>query len=227
MDPLRVLVVDADAKSLQDTTLRLAAKDRLQIVETARSGYEAVARAYSCHPQVVVMEMAMETPKAGLLALKEINASLKNCRVLFYTDVQDPQTILQSYASGAVNYLFKPATASSLVKAVMAAGMHKTFISADSGEILLRDYRQLRRQQESLASLTRVALTLTSTELAILRLLANGMQPGEIESIRFIEHSTMKTHLSHIIRKFDMDSLAQVVETMRSCDFFGFIGEDA
>lgn len=226
MEALQVLIVDGDSKCLQETVGMLSARERLQIVETARSGYEAVARAYSCCPQVVVMEMSMETPRAGLLALKEICASVKNCRVVFYSAVQDPSVILQAYAAGADNYLFKPSTAPALTRAIVAAGMNRTFISADSSETLLQDYRQLRRQQESLSSITRIVLKLTSTELSILRLLTNGMQPAEIESIRFIEHSTMKTHLSHIIRKFDMDSLAQVVEALQACDFFGFIDEN-
>ena len=68
-------------------------------------------------------------------------------------------------------------------------------------------------------------MTLTNSELNILRLLAGGMQPGEIERVRFIEHSTMKTHLSHIIRKFDMDSLSQVVETLQAFQFFQFLDE--
>lgn len=82
MNPIDVLVVDSDAHSLQATLGMLGA--RFHIADTARSGYEAVAKAYICHPQVVLTEVEMESPRAGLLALREITGSLRNCRVILY-----------------------------------------------------------------------------------------------------------------------------------------------
>lgn len=223
MNPIDVLVVDSDAHSLQATLGMLGA--RFHIADTARSGYEAVAKAYICHPQVVLTEVEMESPRAGLLALREITGSLRNCRVILYTSVREEETICRAFADGASDYLFKPAAAAALVRAVVSAGTGACAVSADGGEVLLRDYRRLRHLHENLSGLLRIAMTLTNSELNILRLLAGGMQPGEIERVRFIEHSTMKTHLSHIIRKFDMDSLSQVVETLQAFQFFQFLDE--
>lgn len=226
MGTIDALVVDADPQELQATLALLAVKEKIRIADTARSGYEAVAKAYTCHPQVVLTEMTMETKAAGLLALKEINSTLKNCRVIFYSFVRAPELICQAYAAGAVNYLFKPSAPSALQRAVIAAGMGKPIISGDTGGILLEDYQRLKRRQENLGSLIRISMELTASERAILRLLAEGMQPSEIESVRFIEHSTMKTHISHILKKFDVGGLAQVVELLTTSDFFSLIGED-
>lgn len=195
------------------------------MADTARSGYEAVAKAYIGHPHVVLMEMDMESPQAGLLALREMNSNLDKCRVVFYTTVQDDELICRAFAEGAVNYLFKPASANALIKAVMTAGNGVYAVSGDCGGVLLREYRRLYRLQENLSGMFKIAMTLTSSELTILRLLTSGMQPGEIERVRFIEHSTMKTHLSHIMKKFDMDSISQVVEALRAINFFHFLDD--
>ena len=218
-------MVDGDARCLQSTLGLLGNRDRVHVADTARSGYEAVAKAYICHPRVILMEVEMETPRAGLLALKEITSALKHCRVIVYSAVRDEETVCRAFADGAVNYLFKPASAASLNRAVMSAGTGAYAVSGDGGEVLLRDYRRLHRLQESLSGLLKIAMTLTSSELTILRLLTGGMQPGEIERVRFIEHSTMKTHLSHIIKKFDMDSISQVVETLQTIHFFQFLDD--
>lgn len=220
-----VLVVDSDVRCLQNTVNLLTAKDRLHVTDTARSGYEAVAKAYICHPQVVLMEMDMESPQAGLLALREMHSDLKDCRVVFYTSVQEEEIVCRAFAEGAVNYLFKPASGAALIRAVAAAGSGVYAVSGDCGGILLQEYRRLHRLQDNLSGMFKIAMTLTSSELTILRLLTGGMQPGEIERVRFIEHSTMKTHLSHIMKKFDMDSISQVVEALQSVSFFHFLDD--
>ncbi len=225
VDPINVLVVDADAHSLQTTLSLLVGKDQLHISDTARSGYEAVAKSYACRPQVVLMEIEMETPRAGLMALREITGAMNHCRVVVYTAVQTPDVICAAFADGAVNYLTKPASTAALVRAVVQAGTGVYAIASDGGETLLKEYRRLYRLQDNLSGLLKVAMSLTASELSILRLLVNGMQPGEIERIRFIEHSTMKSHLSHIIKKFDVDGISQVVETLRAFRFFEFLDD--
>lgn len=220
-----MLLVDSDIHSLQATAGMLANRDRLRIIDSARSGYEAVAKATICQPRLVLMEMAMESPQAGLLALREMRGALADCRIVFYTAVQDPEIVCKAYALGAANYLFKPAGQAALVRAVTAAGSGRQAISGDTGGILLQDYQRLAHLHEQLSWLIKIAMTLTGTELTILHLLCSGMQPVEIERVRFIEHSTMKTHLSHIMKKFDMDNIAQVVTTLKALQFFRFLDE--
>lgn len=220
-----MLLVDSDIHSLQTTAGMLANRDRLRIIDSARSGYEAVAKATISHPRLVLMEMAMESPQAGLLALREMRGALADCRVIFYTAVKDPEIVCKAYALGAANYLFKPASQAVLVRAVTAAGSGRQAISGDTGGILLQDYQRLAHLHEQLSWLIKIAMTLTGTELTILHLLCSGMQPVEIERVRFIEHTTMKTHLSHIMKKFDMDNIAQVVTTLKALQFFRFLDE--
>ena len=225
MEPISVLVVDSDAHSLQSTLTLLAGKDKLRVVDTAQSGYEAIAKAYACHPGVILLEIDMETSHAGLLALREIRSYLKQCRAVVYSSIRAPEVVCSAFAAGAVNYLFKPATSPVLSRAIIRASSGVGAISADSSEILLNDYRRLYHLQSQMSELLKIAMSLTVSEVDILRLLVNGMQPSEIERIRFIEHSTMKSHVAHIIRKFGLESISQVVEFLRITHFFELLDD--
>lgn len=225
MKLIDILVADRDEQCIKSTRHALATKDYLRVVGEAHSSYEAVGKAYSCKPQVVLMDLSLEMPQAGLLALREIRNALADCCVIFYSSVSDKEMICRAYAEGAVNYMIKPAADAALVRAVVSAGRGASVISGDSAEILLEDYRRAKLLESNLGSLLKVAVTLTRSEMSILRLLTDGMQPGEIERVRFIEHSTMKTHLSHLVKKFGMDSISQVVEMLQSCGFFHFLDE--
>lgn len=226
MNQLQVLTADADENILRQLETALAQRSGIRVAATAKSSYEAVGKAYIIHPQIILMETVLETPQAGLLALREITHSLPECRVIFYSSIQSAEIVCRAYAGGAVNYLFKPASDSSIVHAVQAAGAGRGYINSDSATLLLADYQRVKRLEQSLGMLLRSAMLLTATERALLKLLVEGMKPREIEKIRFIEHSTMKTHLSHITRKFGMDTINEVVRELKSVGFFEFIGEE-
>ncbi len=75
-------------------------------------------------------------------------------------------------------------------------------------EFLIRIERLLRR---SMPLNSEVAATLTARERDVLRLLAEGFNPGEVSERVFISKKTVATHIDHIFTKLHVHSGAQAV----------------
>lgn len=222
---IRVLVADADQRYSRAIAKALSVKPNIEIIAQTKTSYETVGKAIALTPDVIIMDIQMETTQAGILALSQICKSLPEAQVIVYSEVKNEKTICRVFEEGAVNYLFKPANATAIAYAVNAAGRKMSSIHQNSAAVLLRDYQRAIRLEKQLSSIVQIAMHLTETELSILKLMNGGMKAAEIEKIRFIEHSTMKTHISHIIKKFGMETISQVLNILKECDFFNFLDE--
>lgn len=77
--------------------------------------------------------------------------------------------------------------------------------------------------QDNLVYVLNVLIKLTATEINILKHFYNGLRSQEIAKILFISSSTMKTHISHILKKFNLETMTQVVEVLHSTELFSMI----
>lgn len=218
-----VLIVDADVRAQQATRSLLQSQSQIGTCTLAGSGYEAIARCLKQPVDVVLMEVDIETPMAGLFILREIAGAQDHASVIMYTNHREPDIIYKAFSYGADNYLFKDVSPARLVKTIVGAHAGRHAISPEVTPLMLKEFRRLRTLTDNMSYLMKVMLSLTPTELDILRLLYGGAQAREVSRVRFIELTTTKTHISHILRKFSLNNMSQVIELMRESGFFSML----
>lgn len=86
-----------------------------------------------------------------------------------------------------------------------------------------KEFKRLLVLNDNMTYVLNVLVKLTATEINILRHFYNGMSSAEICKILFIANTTMKTHISHILKKFNLESMTQVVEALHSTELFSMI----
>ena len=77
-----------------------------EIVAQAEDGEEAVAKAQSVEPDVIIMDVFMPL-KNGIDACREITAVLPGARALMVTVAREEDAVMQAVAAGAIGYLRK------------------------------------------------------------------------------------------------------------------------
>jgi Response regulator containing a CheY-like receiver domain and an HTH DNA-binding domain len=222
---LSIIIVDADLQALQTTSALLKAQESVHTIQTATSGYEAVVKILKSAVDVVLMEVDLETPMAGIFLLREISAAATQVPVIMFTNRTDAETMYKAFSYGAANYLSKNVSATRLMQAINRACTRRDVLAPETNALMLKEFRRLRAMEDNLSYLVKATLSLTPTELDILRLLYGGAQVREVSRIRFIEHSTTKTHISHILQKFGLDNTAQVVALLRESNFLSILEE--
>ncbi len=103
---VQVLVVDDSALMRKLISDLLESDPRIEVMDTARDGVEAVEKVAALHPDVVTMDIQMPR-MSGLEALSHIMSQCPT-PVVMLTGLTDPQMAIEALERGAVDFVVKP-----------------------------------------------------------------------------------------------------------------------
>jgi DNA-binding NarL/FixJ family response regulator len=190
----------------------LSIQEGIVVVGTASNGQEALERAMTASPDVILMDVRMPVMD-GVAATRQVHQLLPNCQVLMLTTFDDEEYVIDALRAGACGYLLKDIPAPDLAKAVHAA--HKGIYQLDSlvaGKVVASLARpQTPPAPVSSADTAHVynAIDLTSREIEVLRLIAQGTTNREIAERLMISEGTVKNHISSILSRLGLRDRTQ------------------
>ena len=220
---IRVLVVDRDDRVKRTIAKNMKADSRLTIIDSASSGYEAITKTIRQTPDIVLMNVSIEAKMAGIYACKEINANIPSPKVILYGKDCSDELIFKAFQMGAVNFIDGDYPGAEFVNAVVDAFDGKTSIHYSSAARLIKEFKRILNLQDDLVYVFNVFIKLTPAEINILKHFYNGMRSQEIAKILFIGNATIKTHITNILKKFNLETMIQVVEVLRSTEILSMI----
>ena len=222
---VRVLLVEQNDKTKKSIAKIMKAESRLSVIDFASSGYEAITKTITHIPDIVLMNVSIETKMAGIYACKEINANTPAIKVILYGHGCTDDTIFKAFQMGATNFLDDAYTDRELIDAVLDAYDGKSSIHHSSAARLIKEFKRILILQDNLIYVFNVFIKLTPAEINILKHFYNGMRSQEIAKILFIGNATIKTHITNILKKFNLETMAQVVEVLRSTEILSMINQ--
>ena len=222
-ETVRVLLVDQLLPARKAVARAIRQEKRIQILDYASSGYEAVTKAITQKPDVVLMSAGIETKMAGIFVCNEISVNTPDIKVVLYGEDCPKEIVVKAFQMGATNFLLGGYTDQELTGAVLDAHDGKPSIHHSTAAQLRGEFKRIMDLHGNLIYMLNVIIKLTPTEITILRHYAGGIRSQEISKILFISNTTMKTHVSHILKKFNLDTMAQVVEVLRLTELFSMI----
>ncbi len=157
--------------------------------------------------------------------MREIIKLKPNIKVIIYTEHNSEYFVHKAFQFGATDYLIKGISEQEIPEAITRAAQGRSIIHPEAAEFLKKEFIQLKNAHENLTYTIQVIRKLTQSEIDILRLLHTGMKYQEIAKLRFIEITTIKTHISNLLKKFDKKSVAEVLETVNNIGLFSFIDD--
>jgi DNA-binding NarL/FixJ family response regulator len=211
---IRVLIADDQPVVRDGLAMLLGLIDDVEVVATAGDGLEAVERARSKRPDIVLMDLRMPRLE-GAEATRQILAALPDTRVLVLTTYADDEFLFPVLQAGARGYLTKDATAEEIEHAIRAVCAGHTHLDP---AIQQRLVTAVLAQGAATAGGGSVAASppeppdeLTPRELEVLKLIAAGLSNGEIADRLVLSSATVKTHVNRIFYKTGARDRAQAV----------------
>jgi DNA-binding NarL/FixJ family response regulator len=175
------------------------------IVGEAPNGKVAAAMARELQPDVVVMDFSMPIMD-GVEATRQIIAENPAARVFMLTISADETNVLDALLAGACGYELKDASAATLVHGVTAAAQGQSLISPAIAAHLVKRLREVNVVRPAAAEQTS---DLTTREVEILRLVAEGKENSQIAHELFISPKTVKNHVANILDKLSIENRIQ------------------
>ena len=206
--PRRIAVLLAEDHTVVRQGLRqlLQADGDIEVVGEASTGRQAVALARKLRPAVVVMDITMPLLN-GLAATKQILKAVPGTKVLILSAHSDDVYVEQVTALGAAGYLLKQTSADILSQAVRAVQKGNTFFSPS----ITKRLRSLGKKSLGKPGwLRKKGSRLTSREMEVLQLVAEGKANKETAVELGISVKTVEKHREHLMKKLRIHDTASL-----------------
>ncbi|MGB7768553.1 MAG: response regulator transcription factor [Verrucomicrobiia bacterium] len=178
--------------------------DDIEVVGEAQDGRQAVAMAKKLRPAVVLMDIAMPLLN-GLEATRQVLKVLPATKVLILSAHSDDAYVKNAIESGAMGFLLKQNSSHVVCDAIREVLKGKTFY----GPTIARRLHRLNLQSPDRAGrLNQKAAQLTSRELEVLQLIAEGKANKETAAELGIGMKTVEKHREHLMQKLDIHDTA-------------------
>jgi two-component system invasion response regulator UvrY len=198
----KILIVDDHPFVRQGLKAALAGSVEFEVVEEASDGDEAVLKARSTNPDIVLLDISLPK-KNGFEVLKQLQAEMPQVRVLILSTFPEKQYAVRCFANGARGYLTKQSASDELLTALRKIMSGGKYVSASMADILANEIdagagRLLHER-------------LSDREFQVLCLLGQGQTVSQAAKTLSLSLSTINTYRAHILKKMNMETTAQLI----------------
>ncbi len=195
-ETVRVMVVDDHEVVRQGLIAMLNRRPGLSLVAEADSAEQAVSRALSVQPDVIVMDVRLPDG-SGIEACRDIRAELPKTQVIMLTSYSDEQAVFSSILAGAAGFLLKQVRADQIVEAIHEVAQGNSILDPNVTGGMMKLVR------EAAANAPDPLQDLNDQERSILTLIAEGKTNKQIAREVFLSDKTVKNYVSSILSKLD------------------------
>jgi two-component system response regulator NreC len=205
---IRVLVADDHTIVRSGVRLLLEAEPDIEVVGEALDGHEAINKAETLRPDVILMDIAMPGMD-GLEATRHIKTFWPDIEVLVLTMHRTDDYFFEMLKAGASGYILKGAQTDELIHALKVVSRGEVFLYPSMTGRLVEEY--LSQAEGGIHS----DLSLSPRETEILILLADGYSNKEIAEKLVISPSTVHSHRSNLMAKLGLSTRHELVQYAR------------
>jgi DNA-binding NarL/FixJ family response regulator len=205
---IRVLLCDDQVLVRKGFRLILEGREDLEVVGEAEDGAQAIELARRRRPDVILMDVRM--PRLdGVEATRRLVEAGSAARVLILTTFDLDEYVYEALRAGASGFLLKDVEPSQLVDAIRVVARGEALLAPTVTRRLLDRFAHALPGSpgEPPAELA----SLTDREREVLGLLASGLSNAELAERLFLSETTVKTHVSSILRKLGLRDRVQAV----------------
>jgi len=178
----------------------------IKVLGEAEDGRMIQRMAQELQPDVIIMDVAMPDLN-GVEATRQIVAALPGIKIIALSMHDDRRFVLNMLKAGASGYMLKDCAFKDLAKAIRVVMSHKTFLSPEVTDIVVKDYLSTTQPIESSAF-----NLLSPREREVLQLIAEGKTSALIGESLHISVKTVETHRQQIMVKLKIRTVAELTK---------------
>jgi DNA-binding NarL/FixJ family response regulator len=180
--------------------------ESLNVVGEVGDGLALLKLLNKTRPDMIIMDISM--PKLrGIEAATEVKSRYPEIKILVLTMHKDPEFLFHAFAAGADGFLLKEDTNTELFSAIRTVRQNRPYVSPYFSKALVDNLVLTCRGGNTFPT-----DVLTTRERQVLKLIAEGKSNKKMASILNISLFTVQHHRANLIKKLDLDNIADLVK---------------
>lgn len=205
-DKIRLLIVDDQRLMREGLRTLLELEHGFEIVGEATDGQTALDAYAELNPDVVLMDIRMPGMD-GVEATRRLCVSWPETRVIILTTFDDDANVFEGLRAGAAGYLLKDLSGEELANAIRTVYSGGGLIEPTVAKRVMAEFARLhppaRLIDEGLPE------PLSKRELAVLKLVSDGLSNREIGNKLGLSEGTVKNYVTSILQKIGVRDRTQ------------------
>ncbi len=223
MKKIKIFIVD-DSKEICDYFCSIIRKEEdMEVTGVAYSGEETLKKIEIQQPDVILMDIQMESRTAGIDTALKIREKYPQIKIIILTIHKEDELLFQAYNAGVMDYIVKGHPSDQILNSIRNVYENKLMLRPDVAKKIVDEYNKLREQKEKLLYALTILTKLTNSEFEVLKSIYEGNTYRNIAKSRFVSYTTVKSQVNSILKKFDMARMKDVVELLHEIDFYEII----
>ncbi|WP_329333020.1 response regulator transcription factor [Streptomyces sp. NBC_00663] len=224
MTAIRLLLVDDDPLVRAGLSLMIGGADGIEIVGEAADGSDVEALVDRTRPDVVLMDIRMPAMD-GLTATERLRARPDAPQVVLLTTFHADDQVLRALRAGAAGFVLKDTPPAEIVDAVRRVAAGDPVLSPTVTRQLMRHAAGAAADTRRTRARERIA-ALNDREREVAVAVGRGLSNAEIAAELFMSVATVKTHVSRVLAKLDLNNRVQIALLAYDAGLLEETGED-
>ena len=203
---LRLIVADDHAIVRKGIVAALTPDKGVEVVGQAGNGNEAVELCRQLSPDIAILDISMPELN-GTIATRLIGEACPGTKVIIMSMHFEEDTIVEALMSGASGYIFKGDDLGELTNAIRAVSRGDNYLSPRVSSLVVRQLLAKKGARKELSM-----DILSTRELEVLQLTAEGKTAREIGNLFNISPKTVDNHKANIMKKLDIHDIPSLVK---------------
>ncbi|MBP2636547.1 MAG: vraR 2 [Firmicutes bacterium] len=206
---MRVLLVDDHALFMDGMKNLLTAND-IEVIGTATNSREALDKTQELAPDVILMDVQMPDGD-GITATRLIKADFPETKIVMLTVSQDDSHLFEAIKAGASGYLLKGLPKKQFLELLAGLNDGQSPLSPGLAAKVLAEFAKLQQERDLAQQVANKTALLTSRQIDILKLVAQGLTYKEIGDQMNVSEATVKYHMGEITARLQLENRSQVI----------------
>lgn len=210
MNPTRVFLVDDEELLVESLEIILTIKGEMQVVGKACDGKEALSKLSNAIADIALVDLNMKG-MGGVELIPILKQRYPTMKILVLTTFYDDDYITNSISNGADGYLLKDSDDDQLISAIHQILTGQSILDSKVMKVLSNRMAASQRIAAKESHIDRqLPKDLTSREVEMCGLIAEGYMNSDISGMLYISEGTVKNYISSIYDKFDLHDRTQL-----------------
>ncbi len=208
-DGIGILIVDDHAVVCSALRALIEKNPNWIVVGEAGNGANAIALAAKEQPEIILLDLCLGDEN-GIDMIPELLKAASEARIILLTAVQNEDEFRRAIRQGAMGVVSKNTPAEMLIKAIDRVNAGELWLNRQMTAAVVTELRRT-KSSPGPAIEPDPAAQLTSREREVIALIGEGLKNKEIADRLFISETTVRHHLTSILKKLDLSGRMELL----------------